>query len=200
MLSFSNYLFIFFLRCEKVFGSDCVQHSEDQRSTEESKSIAEEAGCSSTADSGGSSRRMRRWSAPNVSTNRLRDATFKWETIFRLRRASQEPKSLWEFGNFCLFLTSGFSKYSFKICFPITTSNTNIWICLKVLFLREFGGKTPTEAVRLAWKECATDELLATGTWKGPAIGEMDKNPLLKFKDSGLERALNRNRFSLHLF
>ena len=120
--------------------------------------------------------------------------------FFDYEERLKNPKVFENLVTLALFFITGFSKYAFRNFFSISISNTYIYICLKVLFLREFGGKTPTEAVRLAWKDCATDELLAAGTWKGPAIGEMDKNPLLKFKDSGLERALNRNRFSLNLF
>lgn len=45
--------------------------------------------------------------------------------------------------------------------------------------------------MKIAWKECATDSLLAQGTWTGQTKSGTNKDRSLKFLDSELEKTIN---------
>ena len=57
--------------------------------------------------------------------------------------------------------------------------------------IRGFGGKDYKSAMKIAWKECAADQLLSLGTWTGPIKAGTNNDKALKFMDSELEKTIN---------
>jgi len=57
--------------------------------------------------------------------------------------------------------------------------------------IRCFGGKDYKSAMKIAWKECASDNLLSLGTWTGQNKAGTNKDKVLKFMDSELEKTIN---------